>query len=326
MNVKEAQVIIGIDVSKDKLDIYDSSTQKHIIIENTVRSIGQWLTRIKKQYSQCKVVFEPTGGYEKKLINALLSKGAIAYNVHPNKLFNFKKCHGDKAKTDKIDAMFIAQYAQAHPDQLKEIKSDYTQNKRISELSKAREQIKNQLHAVNCFLEHEPYDRAIKQHYKRLKKFLIQELKCIEQRMDESIKNDENMQRTVELLTSIVGVGKVTAQAMVTDVPELGKLDKAVICKLVGVAPINQDSGKQQGQRCIQGGRAQVRAKLYMAALTAIRYNPRMKQIYANLKARGKPFKVAMVAIMRKMLCIMNAIVRDNTLWQHNNELVVQKA
>lgn len=326
MGSDKKQVIIGVDVSKAKLDIYDLTVEKHHVIENKPRSIGQWLARIQKQYIQVKIVFEPTGGYEKKLINALLSKDIIAYSIHPNKLLNFKKCEGDKAKTDKIDANYIAQYAKVYPEQLKEITENYVKNKGLSELNTTRKQIKMQLQSVNNYSEHDPYSKEIKQHHKRLKKFLLQELQKIELAIEDAISHDEEKTNKAQILQSMKGVGKVVAQTMVCNVPELGNIENGKISKLIGVAPINQDSGKKQSQRCIEGGRADVRAVLYMAALSAIRYNPKMKQIYTDLRNRGKPFKVAIVAIMRRMVCVMNAMVRDNKPWQDTNELVVQKA
>lgn len=325
VNVKK-QVFIGIDISKNKLDIYNSKTCTYIVIENNARRIGQWLAEVDKQFPEAKFAFEPTGGYEKTLINILLAKKKLAYYVHPNKLLNFKKCHGDKAKTDKIDTFFIADFIQIHPTQLTEINENYFENKRMAELRKAREQLKKQLHAANCFLEHEPYDKVVKQHYKRLIKFLKDELKRMELAIAQVINSNEKMRKIFELLITVKGVGKITAQTMICKMPELGQLGRNQISKLVGVAPINHDSGKQQGQRSIQGGRAEIRSVLYMAALSAIKHNENLKQIYIELRTRAKPFKVAIVAIMRRLLCIMNAMVRDNTSWQNCKELDTQKA
>jgi transposase len=323
---EEKQAIIGVDISKDKLDIYDLTSKKHWIIKNHARAIADFLSSINSLSIEAKIVFEPTGGYEQKLIDGLLARKMQGYYIHPNKLYNFKKCHGEKAKTDKIDAIFIAEFANTHPAQLKEISVNYAANKRLLELKRAREQIKSQLYAAKCFMEHERYDKSVKQHYKRLNKFLAQELRKIEQGIDEAINSNEQKRQIVERLMEIEGVGKVTAQTMACNVPELGQLGRNKISKLIGVAPVNQDSGKKQGPRHIQGGRADVRAVLYMAALSAIKFNDRMKEVYRHLREGGKPFKVAIVAIMRRLVCVMNAMIRDNTNWQHNKELVTQKA
>ena len=321
MSTEQKQVIIGIDVSKSKLDVYNLATHKHVVIKNEIRSIGQWLAQTRKSFEDLKIVFEHTGGYERKIKDVLLSKNIHVYNVNPNKLYNYKKCEGEKSKTDKIDAQFIAQYAESYPGQLKEIDACYKENKQLSELNVARRQAVGGLHTAKCYLEHEHLNKVVRQHYKKLKNFFTKELERIERAIKETIKADEEKNHTYELLQTIKGIGEVSAQTMIAEVPELGQLNRNKIGKLIGVAPINQDSGKQNGQRRIQGGRANVRAVLYMAALTAIKYNPQMKEIYTRLRAKGKAFKVAMVAVMRKLLCLMNAMVRDNKPWHQHNEL-----
>lgn len=326
MEAVETQMIIGIDVSKDKLDIYVQGTAEHRVITNHPRQIGEWLTQMIRQYPRLKLVFEPTGRYEKKLILLALKHNVTCFSVHPNKIFNFKKCLGNNAKTDKIDAIIIAKYAQDFPEHLKLIDNSYIEHIELKELSARRRQLKDELHRMVCRMKHDISSTEVKKSYTRMKKVLLAELKRIETVMTACIKADKDKQHKVELLQSIKGVGVVTSQMMVTEVPELGQLDKRKICKLIGVAPLNCDSGKKAGGRHIDAGRRDVRNVIYMAALVAIRHNEHMRSIYQQLRARGKLAKVAIVAIMRRLVCTMNAMLRDDKKWMSSNSLAAQKA
>jgi len=326
MEVVEIQMVIGIDVSKDKLDIYIQGTGEHRVIVNHPRQIGEWLTQMTQQYQGLKLVFEPTGRYEKKLILLALKHRVTCYGVHPNKIHNFKKCLGNSAKTDKIDAIIIAKYALDFPEQLKLIDDSYIEHMELRELSARRRQLKADIHRIVCQMKHDISSAEVRKSYARMKKVLLVELKTIEATMTACIHADKEKQHKVELLQSIKGVGVVTSQMMVTEVPELGQLDKRKICKLIGVAPLNCESGKKAGGRHIDAGRRDVRNVIYMAALVAIRHNEHMRRIYQQLRARGKLAKVAIVAIMRRLVCTMNAMIRDDKKWTNSNSLAAQKA
>ena len=326
MTNQKPQTLIGIDVSKEKLDIYNSTSKEFETIKNDVRSIGDWLSRTRKRFDIHKIVLEPTGGYEDKLLQVLCAKEVDAFFVHPNNLHFYKKSKGAKAKTDQIDAFHITGYSLTHENELKPANKAHIENKKMSELVKTRRQIKEEIHRLKRHAEHQFYTKQAKQYNIRVLKMLEKELKKIEEAIEEEINKDEEKKQTVELLKTIKGVGQVTAQTFVSCMPELGKIDNNKLSSLVGVAPFNRDSGKIEGKRCIRGGRADVRSVLYMAALVAIRFNPRMKEVYERLRSRGKVAKVAIVAVMRRLLRIMNAIASDRTVYGEPTGLTAQKA
>ena len=303
--------LVSVDVSKDKLDCYITLTKQYETIKNNARSIGSWLTRIMKSIEIDKVVLEPTGGYEDILLTQLNQKNIDTFLVHPSKVDHFKKAKGEKAKTDTIDAFQIASYAVAHESELKSVNEVYIKAKEMKELVRARRQLQGEIHRFKCYSEHKFYTSAVKVSNKRILKHLKKELSKINIAIEEAIARDEEKSRNVELLKTIKGVGPATANTFVANMPELGKIDSNQLSSLVGVAPFNQDSGKKTGKRSISGGRADVRSVLYMAALVAVRFNERMKAVYERLVAKGKPKKVALVAVMRRLLRIMNAVVRD---------------
>lgn len=326
MTKQKSQTLIGIDVSKEKLDIYNLESKKLETIKNDVRCIGSWLSRTRQHFTIDKIVLEPTGGYEEKLVQLLCEKSINTFFAHTTDVFYFKKSQGEKAKTDKIDALYIARYAQAHADKLKPINKAHMANKELAELVRTRRQIKTEIHRLKAHAEHAFHTRAVKLFNKRILKLLRKELANIEAAIEEAINKDEEKKQTVTLLKTIKGIGPVNANTMVACVPELGKIDNQKLSSLIGVAPFNQDSGKLQGKRSIQGGRADVRCVLYMAALVAIRFNPDMKAVYERLRSRGKLAKVAIVAVMRRLLRMMNAIARDRVPCKEFNDLAAQKA
>lgn len=308
-------VIIGIDVSKDKLDIWILPENKHLVISNNRRSIGQWIKSILKHHSIDKVLFEPTGGYEKALITGLLSHHINPTLVHPNRLYHFAKSLGTQAKTDKIDCKNMALFAQRNPD-MPMLKSNYIENKRLAELSSRRRQLKDMIHAESCRVSHEFLQKGISASHKRLLKALEKELKHLNELIEKVINDDECKRAQYGIMTSMKGIGVVSAQTLIVDLPELGTLTRSQIAKLVGVAPLNRESGKWQGERHIYGGRGHVRKVLYMSALVAIRFDPRMKALHEKLMNKGKAFKVALVAVIRRMLCTLNVMIRDMRAYQ----------
>ena len=313
---KNSITLIGIDVAKEKLDCYNTTTEKYETIKNDARSIASWLTKTRKDFEINKVVLEPTGGYEDKLLIQLDKKGINAFFIHPNKLDHFKKARGEKAKTDNIDVFYIAEYGVANECDLKPANKAHLKTKRMKELVRARRQLKEELHRFRCYSEHEFQTSLVKKMNKHLIKTFERQLLEIESGIEEEIEKDEEKKKNVELLKTIKGVGPVTANAFVACVPELGKIDSNLLSSLIGVAPFNHDSGKMKGKRSIKGGRADVRSILYMAALVAVRFNARMQAVYDRLVANGKPKKVAIVAVMRRMLRIMNAVVRDQKVYE----------
>lgn len=325
MEQNKLECTLGIDVSKEKLDIWMLPYNRHEVIPNHKRAIGQYVKGLLKQSSTIRVLLEPTGGYEKKLIQQLLGYGVMVYQVHPNRLIHFARSKGFDAKTDKLSSKQLALYLTEQPTSMfKLIGPAYETYKRLQELSSRRRQLNELLQMENYRASHEFFDAQIARSHRRLIKELKQELSCIEALIEGEIEERSDLKAKRNVLTSFKGIGKITSQTLLLELPELGSLSREEVAKLVGVAPINKDSGKKTGHRTIFGGRNSVRKALYMAALVAIRYNTPMKNIFERHRAKGKPFKVALVAVMRKMICCLNSMIKQNISWQELMGLTVQ--
>ena len=308
-------MILGVDVSKDKLDITLSSNGEHYEIKNSKAGIKSFMKNRVKSTEQLElVVFEATGGYEKELHCYLMDVVIPYHKAHPSRVHAFCRAKGYFAKTDKIDSEALMRYGQQDdigPDE----GTDKNQLK-IQELSSRRTQLKDMIVKEKLRSNHTYLDNQISRSIKRNIKQLGKELELVTKKLEEAINSNEVLSDIVALLQTVKGVGKEVAMILVTDLPELGKLNREQISALVGVAPQNKDSGKRRGYRAISKGRFYVRKALYMAALVAARYNPRMRDIYNKLVEKGKLKKVALVAVMRKMIIMMNAMVKNNTVWQ----------
>lgn len=309
------KLYIGVDVSKNTLDVFLNS--KNLNFSNTTTGIGKLLRELKKQREGNNeislVSCEASGGYEKLLVKILQNHKIPIHVAHANKVRAFARAKGLLAKTDKIDAELISEYARVMtPTADEKLQTESTEL--LGELVKRREQLQNQAQQEQNRLDKEYLPvviKSIKSHIKWLKK----EIKVIEKQIDElQTKND--LKPKIDLLTSIPGVGKLTASYVLAFLPELGKLKHKQIAALVGVAPFNRDSGLYRGKRFIQGGRAFLRKILYMAALVSIRWYADMGLFYQRLKKQGKPTKVAIVAVIRKLLTVLNSVFKRGTPWQ----------
>lgn len=316
MNQTQEKIIFGIDVSKDKLDIWNLQAGKHQVISNHPRSIGQWLKKIRGEGQPFSLGLEPTGGYEKEVIRQCLKQSKAVFCIHPNQLHHFTQSLGQAAKTDKLACQALALFVEARSSDLKPLDQGYEAKQAIAELSSRRQKLKELIHQEECRSGYDFFSTEVKRSLQRVMKMLKKELKMLDQHMADLLASNEEQSKLVTLLQTFKGVGKVISQVLVAELPELGQLNRAEISRLVGVAPINKDSGKKSGHRYIQGGRGSVRRLLYMAALVAVRFNPVMKNYFDGLRARGKEYKVALVAVMRKIICTLNAMVRDNQAWQ----------
>lgn len=307
-------MILGIDVSKDKLDIYVLPHKQHHTIKNSKASLQSFFKNQCPQGVIKQVIFEATGGYEKPVHSYVLAQEIPHHRVHPLKARRFAESRGVFAKTDRMDAKGLADYA----DQLN-IKADeqisMTQLK-IQEYSSRRTQLKEMLNAETHRLKVIHYEAQISQSIKRHIKQLEKELALITEKLNQRIESDQTLQAKRQLLKTAKGIGEEVSTLLVTDLPELGQLNREQISRLVGVAPQTRDSGKLQRYRPISQGRFYVRKALYMAALVASRHDPRMKNIYNKLIAKGKPKKVALVALMRKMIIMLNAMIKHQSPWQ----------
>ena len=307
-------MIVGIDVSKDKLDIKILPFNKYYQIKNSRSSVKSFMkNRLSKLGNPDLMVFESTGGYEKTLMLCLMDLKLPFHRAHPKRVYHFAKGKGYFAKTDRIDADMLAKYGQQ--EEIVEDEISTAEELRRQELSARRSQIKamisqekNRLHCVYVNIQ---IKRSIKRQIKQLEK----ELAVLNKILEELLSKDEDSNARRKLLQTVPGVGNEVATLMVTDMPELGKLSREQISNLVGVAPQTKDSGKKASYRAISKGRHHVRKALYMSALVAMRYNPNLKIMYDRLISRGKKPKVALVALMRKLIITMNAMVRDNKPW-----------
>ena len=307
-------MIVGIDVSKDKLDIHLFPENKHLVIKNTKASVASFFKN-KLDVQDCGlVVFEATGGYERLLQHYLIEKKTPYHRAHPSRVHKFAGAKGYFAKTDCIDARILALYGKQE-----EIEADTATTKdqlEIHDYSARRSQLKDMISSEKQRLNTVSFNKYIVRSIRRNIKQLERELALVTKKLDELIAADEALERRYKLLQTTKGIGPEVAKILVTDLPELGHLNREEISHLVGVAPQTKDSGKKRGYRAISRGRFHVRRALYMAALVAARFNPRMKKIYEILLAKGKLKKVALVAIMRKMIIMLNAMVKKGTPWE----------
>lgn len=302
----QEEVYVGVDVSKDSLDVaVPDWMQAH-----QVRNNRQGIKRLVKEMvnlSPRLVVVEATGGYEEQVVQALFRAGQRVSLVSPQRVRQYARARGILAKTDEIDAENLAEFGKHIQPRLYVAKSE--QEEHLSALLNRRDQVqemhqaeKNRLRTV-----HTSQAGSIS----RVLACLDEELKDLDAEIREFLDAHAELKEQEQLLRSAKSVGQVTAATLLADLPELGKLDRKQIAALVGVAPMNRDSGRRRGYRSTKGGRPGVRRVLYMATLTGIRYNPVIKAQYENLLKRGKEKKVAITACMRKLLTILNAMKRD---------------
>ena len=306
----KSDTFVGIDVSKSNLDVavYPSGQQE--TWDNDDNGIGQ-LVGFVKSLSATLIVIEATGGYELLASSMLSAHGLPVVVINPRQVRSFAKATGKLAKTDKIDAHSIAHFASAVRPELRELKDEQVQL--LSALNKRRRQIVNMLVAEKNRLHTAPKANVknIRQHIQWLEK----NLKQIDTDIHKQIRNSPIWREHDDILQSYKGIGPVSSTLLISDLPELGQLNAKKIAALAGLAPFNCDSGKYRGRRRIWGGRSQVRKGLYMAAKSAIRFNPEIKAFYTRLVDAGKPHKVAKTACMRKMLVTLNSMISNKTHW-----------
>lgn len=308
----------GIDISKERLDAFwlDQSLQ----VGNEAVGWSE-LTEKLKASNVDLVVIEATGGYERGLVRALQQSGIEVARVNPRQARDFAKSMGALAKTDQVDARCLRDFADVlarHAERHKYITAPLQEHQvLLSSMMTRRRQLLDMRVAEGNRLE-----QAVPQMARSIRaviRTLDKQIGQIDDDMDRHIEEHFKAQR--KLLEGVKGVGAVTTLTLLGALPELGKLGRKAISKLVGVAPLANDSGKRQGPRRIWGGRGEVRAVLYMATLSAMRYNPAIAAFRDRLLAAGKPKKVAIVACMRKLLTILNAMVRDGAVWNPNQHV-----
>lgn len=311
MNTSITKKHIGIDISKDKLDIAifgQTEVWQYLNDHEGIEALNDWLSELDPEL----IVLEASGGYEQAVLREMGRRDLPVALINPARARYFARSIGLHAKTDRIDAQVLARYGYSLTPDQKPIPTD--QEAYLSGLVTRRKQVLDMISAEKMRL-HTTQPEFL--HYVRANIASLQsQLEALNMEIETLIHTDEVWQEKEKLLKTIPGVGKVTAFSMLALMPELGKLNRKEIAALAGLAPLNRDSGRWQGKRFIYGGRASVRTALFMAAVSASRFNPNIRVFYQRLIDNGKPTKVALVACMRKLLVIMNAILRTQSAWQ----------
>lgn len=302
---------VGIDVAKESLAACVLPAGRGLTASNDRDGVGRLLEALPPA-GQCLIVVEATGGYQRLVVAELIAAGHRTAVVNPRQVRDFARGLGLLAKTDRIDAEVIARFGQQASPRVALPAS--SESERLQELVARRRQLVELRAAETCRLETASTKAVIKS-VRTVIEQLGKLIRKIEKELADLVKSDDQLQCRSRTLQSAPGVGLVTATTLVADLPELGRLNGNQIAALVGVAPFNRDSGKFHGRRSIWGGRASVRSALYMATLTARRCNPIIRAFAERLTAAGKPFKVVMVACMRKLLVILNALLKNNAAW-----------
>ncbi len=301
---------IGIDVSKATLDIASLPNGESWAVTNDDLGLAELTPRLVA-LAPVLVVLEATGGFETLAAITLAKAGLPIAVVNPRQVRDFAKAMGQLAKTDALDAGILAAFAQRMRPEPRPLPDEAAQL--LDSLLTRRRQVVEMLTAEKNRLgfARGPVKRDISQHIRWLEKRLTN----VDGDLQDAVSSSPLYQAKADLLRSVPGVGPVTTFTLLASLPELGHLSRHQIAALVGVAPLNRDSGTLRGKRMVWGGRAPVRAVLYMAALVGIKHNPVLRQFYERLRAAGKPFKVAVTACMRKLLTILNAMLHQNRRW-----------
>jgi len=308
---------IGIDVAQGDFVVAREGVAGSKSYPNTDRGCRDLVKDLSRDGGTVeRIVLESTGGYERRVVAALGAAGLPVAVVNPRHVRDFARSKGQLAKTDQIDAHILADFAVSIKPRIKPLPSE--EQEALRELLTRHEQLVQMLVAEKTrLLQAEGQSRhALRKKIKNHIKFLEREIVMLDSDLDETLKKSEAWREKDDLLQSVPGIGKGTSRTLLGLVPELGTVSAAEIAKLVGLAPFNRDSGKSRGSRRIGGGRGRVRAMLYMATLSASRHNPVVSLWYQRLLAAGKPRKVALVACMRKLLVVLNQMIKTKTRWQ----------
>ena len=306
------QIYVGIDVAKDRLDVHVRPGGEAFAVARDGEGVANLVDRLRV-LAPALIVSEATGGFEQVVAGSLASAGLPVVVVNPRQIRDFARALGRLAKTDRLDAEVIALFAERVRPELRPLADERA--RLLGELVARRRQVVEMITAEGNRAR-QLESRRLKKRIERHRLILQEELTEIEQELDTTIRGTPIWRESEDLLKSVPGVGNTLARSLIADLPELGTLDRKKIAALVGVAPFNRDSGTLRGRRAVWGGRSAISATLYMAALVATRCNPVIRTFYRRLLAAGKPKKLALTACMRKLLTILNAILRDRTPWQ----------
>lgn len=304
-------IIAGIDVSKDHLDVALRPSGEVLRVARAAAGLEALVARLQKAAPQI-VALEATGGFETVVTAALAAARLPVVVVNPAQVRAFAKAIGQRAKTDPIDAGVIAHFAEATRPQIRPLPDAET--RLLADLVARRRQIIEMIGAESQRLKRAP--ERLSKSIARLLKALQKELTSVDGDIDDAVRGSPAWREKEDLLTSVPGIGKTIARTLIAQLPELGRLDRKQIAALAGLAPFTRQSGAWRGKSFIGGGRVAVRAALFMGAMVARRHNPVLKAFFDRLVAAGKPRMVALIAVARKLLTILNAVLRDQKPWQ----------
>jgi transposase len=304
--------VVGIDVSKDRLDVHVHPAGESFAVARNAEGLDALIARLAP-LEVTAVAVEATGGFETVVAASLGAAQLPVIVVNPAQIRAFARALGKRAKTDPIDAAVIARFVEATKPQVRKLPDEET--RLLASLVARRRQI-IQMIVAEKQRERQLPSRALKKSAARLIKALEKELNVLDQGIDDSVRGSPVWREKEDLLKSVPGIGDITARTLLAEMPELGDLDRRQIASLAGLAPWTRQSGQWRGRSFTGGGRASVRTSLFMAALVAARCNPVFKAFYQRLITAGKPKMVALIAVARKLLTILNAILRDKTPWQ----------
>ena len=313
-------LVAGIDVSKSRMDASVGGGGVHPFANDAegIAAALEWLA----EQGVGLVVCEPTGGYEEPLVRSLRQAGLPVHLAHPNKVRAFAQASGRWAKTDRLDAQILSRYGQVFASQ--EISQPEPEREEVQALLRRRRQLVAQRVQELNRLDR-AWNPAVRASAQRHIDWLDREIEALDQAYREALESSEELSRRADLYRSVPGIGELTAAILVADLPELGQGQGKGLCSLAGLAPWSRDSGKQRGYRAVRGGRSAVRRALYMTARSTIRRPGEMRTFYQGLRQRGKPGKVALVAVMRKLLLQIHAIARRGTHWTLNHTQLSQR-
>jgi transposase len=310
MTTKAEKRYIGVDVSKDRLDVFILPDKDYLQFESTTSGI-QKLLKKAQGFSDVLITMESTGGYEKPLAHTLAKANLAVAILNPRQVRDLARSKGRLAKTDRIDAEIIALFAL---DNKPAANVNYDENQqKLAKYTARRRQLVDMIIMEKNRLDKSSPD--IKKAIQKTIKFLEKQLEQIDQALETAIHANPEYAHKNEILQSVKGIGSVAASVLIAELPELGQLNAKQIAALVGLAPMNHDSGRLKGKRAIKGGRASVRRTLYMGTIVATQHNPVIRAFYQRLCSAGKKKKLALIACMRKLLVIMNAMIKSNQSW-----------
>ncbi len=305
-------IVVGIDVSKDRLDVHVYPAGESFAVARNAEGLDALIARIASLQAAA-VAVEATGGFETVVAAALGGAGLPVIVVNPAQVRAFAQALGKRAKTDPIDAAVIARFVAATKPEIRALPDADT--RLLADLVTRRRQIIQMMVAERQRERHLP-SRHLKKSVARLLKALEKELNALDQDIGDTVRGSPAWREKEDLLKTVPGVGNIVARTLLAELPELGRLDRREIASLAGLAPWTRQSGKWRGKSFTSGGRSSVRAALFLSAMVAAKHNPLLKAFHQRLIAAGKPKMVALIAVARKLLTILNAILRDNRPWQ----------